>query len=223
MSKFMVLFFAGVAATGSLVGTASPTRANDDGVVEVYPGAPVQVYAGDGWYDATVLQVSVGDVLVRYGDGGADEWVDKSRLSLSGGVQSAGYQPAIQVYASNEWYDGTLLETRGHRYHVRYRGITEWVGADRWHHRARSHDRGHTFVRPDHGGGHDPFVGSRHGGGGVRGDRHGGGVRGDHHRNGDVERHGQVRGGSHGGGRDHGRSGGGRNRGHNRGGSRGGH
>lgn len=55
-------------------------------------------------------------MLVRYFDGSADERVDVSRLSLSGGGQSVRYQPAIQVYWGSRWYDGTLPATRGNRY-----------------------------------------------------------------------------------------------------------
>lgn len=215
------MFFSGVTAAGALAGSAGTAQAQayiDGGVSEVYVGDAVQVYAGDGWYAATVLQVSGGSVLVRYFDGSADEWVDVSRLSVSGGGQGVGYQPAIQVYWGSQWYDGTLLATRGNRYHVRYRGISEWVGADRWHHRGGSNRRP-SIGRHD-GGGRGYITGGRRDGGSVRGDRYRGGdrhrggtVRGNRH-GGGGDRHGQVRGGSRGGGRDQGRrNGGGRHQG----------
>ena len=213
MSRFLVLFFSGVTAVGALAGSADTAQAQAYGVVEAYAGDAVQVYVGDGWYAATVLQVSGGNVLVRYVDGSADEWVEVSRLSMSGGVQNVGYQPSIQVYWGSQWYDGTLLATRGNRYHVRYRGVSEWVGADRWHHRGRS-NRAPSIGR--HNGGGRDYVGAdrRHGGGSVRGDRHGGGTVRGNRNSGGGDRHGQVRGGSRGGSRDHGgRNGGGRNQG----------
>lgn len=215
MSRFLVLLFSGVIAGGAITGATGTAQAQvyiDGGVAEVYVGDAVQVYVGDGWYAATVLQVSGGSVLVRYFDGSADEWVDVSRLSLSGGGQGVGYQPAIQVYWGSQWYDGTLLATRGNRYHVRYRGVSEWVGADRWHHRGGSNRRP-SMGRHD-GGRHGYVGGGRRDGGNVRGDRHrGGNVRGNRH-GGGGDSHGQVRGGSRGGGRDQGRrNGGGRHQG----------
>lgn len=193
MSRFMVMLLASVTAGGALMGAASSAQAQAymGGYAEVYAGDVVQVYVGGGWSQATVLEVNGNSALVRYFDAAwGDAWIDISQLSVSGGVQGGGYQPAIQVYWGSQWYDGTLLATRNGRYHVRYRGVSEWVGAERWHHRGgRSSQRGYSVGRQDHGRGRGYGVGERHGRndrGGVRGDHRGndrGGVRGGHRRN----------------------------------------
>ena len=75
MSRFLVLLFSGVIAGGAITGSTGTAQAQvyiDGGVAEVYVGDAVQVYVGDGWYAATVLQVSGGSVLVRYFDGSAE-------------------------------------------------------------------------------------------------------------------------------------------------------
>jgi|GEM_PF-4175206 len=211
MLKSLVWFLSSVVGSASLVAAAGVAQAQvyvEAGTdyyagAEFYVGDTVHVYAADGAYDATVLQVSGPNVLVRYLDSawGAQEWVDGSRLRLrQGGAQVVGYQPGIQIYWGNSWLDGTLLARRGNRYHVHYRGVSEWVTADRWHHRAGSHYRVPSYGRRVHG---------NHGWNPNR-------------RNGD--RHGQMRGDSQRGGRDHndgGRKNGGRKG--NDGGRKGGH
>jgi hypothetical protein len=234
-----------VIGSASLVGGTGVAQAQvyvDQGA-GFYVGDTVQVYADDGAYDATVLQVSGSSVLVRYLDTawGGDEWVDSSRLGLvQGGGQVIGYQPQIQVYWGNGWYDGTLLARRGNRYHVRYRGVSEWVSADRWHHRdgspyrtpaygARNHGRGGGWnVGPRNGGGdrHGQVRGGGRGGGNHQGEMRGGG-RGGGNRQGEMRgggnRHGEMRGGGRGGGNRQGEMRGGGNRqGEMRGNSRGG-
>lgn len=199
MSKSLVWLLSSVIGSASLVGAAGVAQAQVyvDAGADFYVGDTVQVYAADGAYDATVLQISGPSVLVRYLDSawGATEWVDGSRLSyVPNRVQVVGYRPSIQVYWGNSWIDGTLLARRGNRYHVRYQGRSEWVTADRWHHRDGSHYRVPSYGRRVH---------AVNRGGWNNGHR-------------DDGRHGQMRGDSQRGGRDHGRNDGGRKGGNGR-------
>jgi len=182
-----------------------------------YAGARVQVYTGDAWVEATILDVSDGNYLVRYLDPSwGDEWVDASQVSV--GSAPAYYQPAVQIYYGSRWYDGTLLASRGGRYQVRYRGVTEWIGGARLHNR-----RGGVYVAPH--AGHRRAVyngGGRHdgrgfgGGHGTRGGNHGGSGFGGNHGGGHGASGGNHGGGSHGGG-SHGGGRGGHSGGHGRG------
>lgn len=158
MLKLGLLSFASaVVMTVSL----APSEAEAyDGYVSAYVGSTVQVYSGGGWADASVIAINGTSYLVRYHDPnwGGDEWVDVTQLSV--GAVAPVYQPPIQVYYNNSWYDGTLLASRGGRYHVHYHGRSEWIGGDRFKHRGgrayhapRSH-RGHDH-RGWHGRGHN--------------------------------------------------------------------
>ncbi len=157
----------------------------------------MQVYVGGAWYAATVLDAGGSSVLVRYTNGG-QEWVDYGRVSVAGVTSGVAYQPTVQVYWGNGWYNGRILAVRGDRYQVHYQGRTEWIGRDRWQHHRQGFQRGHRNDNHNRGGYRD---------GGRRGGRH-------EYRNND-NRGGRDR-GNRGGGRDRGNRGGGRDRGNRR-------
>lgn len=188
MSRLIIVLFL---STTALVGIgASEAKAQtyvDD--VELYAGDAVQVYVGGAWYAATVLDAGGSSVLVRYTNGG-QEWVDYGRVSVVGVTSGVVYQPTVQVYWGNGWYDGRILAVRGDRYQVYYHGRTEWIGRDRWHHHRHGFQRGHRTHYDNHG----------YRDGGRRGGRH-------EYRNND-NRGGRDRGNR--GGRDRGNRGGGR-------------
>ncbi len=184
MSRLIIILFL---STTALVGFgASDAKAQtyvDD--VELYAGDPVQVYVGGAWYGATVLDSSGSSVLVRFGNGG-QEWVDYGRVSVVGATSGVAYQPTVQVYWGNGWYDGRILAVRGDRYQVHYQGRTEWIGRDRWHHARQGFQRGQRTHRDNHGyrdggrrGGRQEYRNNDNRGGRDRGNRGGGRDRGN--------------------------------------------
>ncbi|MFO0746519.1 MAG: agenet domain-containing protein [Myxococcota bacterium] len=226
MTRLFVSLATSFIAAAALGGTASAQPYYDDGQSD-YAAGRIQVYAGDGWYPAIIIEVSGNNYLVHYDgtDSDSDEWVDASRIQgLSAAyVPVVAYEPAVRIYWGNTWYDGTILGHRGGRYHVRYRGGDEWVSSARLHLHARGYaNRG--WGRVHAGGNFHGFHGGR-GNGGFHGGRGDGGFHGGR---GDGGFHGGRGGGDHGGrggGGDHGGRGGGGDHGGRGGdhGGRGGH
>ena len=197
--NFLTTSLVAVAGLAAVDGTASAQPYGYD-----YDGPPtVQVYSGDGWYPAQIVESRGAYYLVHYDNTGyeSDEWVDASRVRGLGYLPIAAYEPAVRVYWGNSWYDGLVLGVSAGRYHVRYRGIDEWVYPSRLHMHARGHAwRGWGTVH--RGGGyhyrveHRNDYGRRNNNdwGNHRGGRHDNGNHGGRHDNGN---HGGRNGGRH--------------------------
>lgn len=130
----------GVAAVGA---TAS-AQPYDDGYTDYVVSADtVEVYAGDGWYPAQILQVSGNSYLVHYLNSPSeyDEWVDASQVRA---IAEPDYvyvvdQPVVQYYWGTTWVDARIYEVRGGRYRIYYNGRYAWVPRSRLYHGGRAY------------------------------------------------------------------------------------
>lgn len=152
MSKLIIMLLATAGGLGGIAATAGTASAQVyvDSGSEVYVGDRVQVYGNGAWYPATVVGASGYDLLVQY-TWGAQEWVDSSRVSLSGYTVGVAYQPAIQVYWGSRWIDARLIASTGGRYHVHFGGRDHWIDRGAWRHRGYS---GRHFYNAHRGHGH---------------------------------------------------------------------
>lgn len=114
------------------LGATASAQPYDDGYAEyVIDADTVEVWAGDGWYPAQILQVSGNSYLVHYLNSTSeyDEWVDASQVRA---IDEPDYvytvdQPLVQYYWGTTWYDARVVEVRGGRYRIFWNGRYSWV------------------------------------------------------------------------------------------------